>query len=73
MLLRKWYDLIEENAKELAKIITLESGKPMTESLAEIAYGNSFIEWFSEEARRIYVSIFINLFNYIVYESLISL
>lgn len=39
---------------EIASILTAESGKPLSESLGEITYGNSFIEWFAEEARRIY-------------------
>lgn len=52
--LRKWFDLLEKNKAELAEIITLESGKPLKEAAGEVAYGNSFIEWFSEEARRIH-------------------
>lgn len=54
VLLRKWYDLLEEHANELAEIMTLESGKPNKESLGEIAYGNSFVEWYAEEAKRVY-------------------
>lgn len=54
VLIRKWYDLLEEHANELAEIITLESGKPNKESLGEIAYGNSFVEWYAEEAKRVY-------------------
>ncbi|KAF7708821.1 succinate-semialdehyde dehydrogenase, mitochondrial isoform X2 [Silurus meridionalis] len=53
-LLRKWFELITQHKEDLAKIITAECGKPMKESLAEIAYSASFIEWFSEEARRVY-------------------
>lgn len=53
LFLRKWYDLMVKNSEELANIMTLESGKPMIEARGEVAYGNSFIEWFSEEARRI--------------------
>lgn len=52
-LLRQWYDLLVENSEEIAKIMTAESGKPLVESRGEVIYGNSFIEWFSEEARRI--------------------
>lgn len=52
-LLRKWYDLLVENSDELADIVTAEAGKPKMESSGEVAYGNSFVEWFSEEARRI--------------------
>ncbi|KAG8227891.1 hypothetical protein J437_LFUL008205, partial [Ladona fulva] len=51
--LRKWYDKLIHHQEELAKILTLESGKPLKESLGEVNYGNSFIEWFSEEARRV--------------------
>ena len=54
VILRKWYDLVTENASELARILTLEQGKPLAEALTEIHYGASFIEWFSEEARRAY-------------------
>ncbi|KAJ7985486.1 hypothetical protein DPEC_G00352530 [Dallia pectoralis] len=53
-LLRKWYDLLMLNKEDLAKLITFECGKPMKESLGEIAYAASFLEWFSEEARRVY-------------------
>lgn len=51
--LQKWFELLEKNKQEIAEIMTAESGKPITESLGEVAYGNSFIEWFAEEARRI--------------------
>lgn len=53
-LLRKWFNLCVQNHEELAKLLTAEQGKPLVESRGEITYGNSFIEWFSEEARRIY-------------------
>ena len=53
-LLRKWYDLQIENIDDLATILTYEQGKPLEESKGEIKYGASFVEWFSEEARRIY-------------------
>ncbi|XP_036339821.1 glutarate-semialdehyde dehydrogenase-like isoform X1 [Rhagoletis pomonella] len=53
-LLKKWYCLIEENADEISSIMTAESGKPLNEARGEVAYGNAFIEWFGEEARRIY-------------------
>ncbi|KAJ5013615.1 putative succinate-semialdehyde dehydrogenase [Colletotrichum sp. SAR 10_99] len=52
--LRKWYDLMMENAEDLAAIITLENGKPMADARTEVAYAASFFEWFSEEAPRIY-------------------
>lgn len=51
---QKWLALLESHRMEIASIMTAESGKPLSESLGEIAYGNSFIEWFAEEARRIY-------------------
>nr|CAG8523367.1 5206_t:CDS:2 [Entrophospora candida] len=52
--LNKWGSLILENMNDLATILTLENGKPFNESLVEIKYGQSFIEWFAEESRRIY-------------------
>ncbi|QAX30919.1 NAD-dependent succinate-semialdehyde dehydrogenase [Leisingera sp. NJS204] len=52
--LRKWYDLMMENQEDLAVILTAEMGKPLAESRGEIAYGASFIEFFAEEAKRIY-------------------
>lgn len=45
---------MESNRQEIANIMTAESGKPVNESLGEVTYGNSFVEWFAEEARRIY-------------------
>lgn len=53
-LLKKWHKLIMDNVDDLAKILTLEQGKPLAEAKAEITYGASFIEWFAEEARRVY-------------------
>ncbi|KAL0623326.1 Succinate-semialdehyde dehydrogenase, mitochondrial [Plecturocebus cupreus] len=53
-LLRKWYDLMIKNKDDLAKIITAESGKPLKEAQGEILYSAFFLEWFSEEARRVY-------------------
>ncbi|KXX70531.1 NAD-dependent succinate-semialdehyde dehydrogenase [Flammeovirga sp. SJP92] len=53
-ILRKWYELQLENAEDLAKILTAEQGKPLAEALGEIKYGASFVEWFAEEARRVY-------------------
>lgn len=52
--LRRWYDLIIENATDVAKILTAEQGKPLSEALGEIQYAASFIEWFSEEGKRTY-------------------
>ncbi len=53
-LLRRWFDLIMANQDDLAFILTSEQGKPFAEAKAEIAYGASFIEWFAEEAKRVY-------------------
>lgn len=53
-ILRKWFDLIMVNQEDLARLLSLEQGKPLAESRGEIAYGASFIEWFAEEAKRIY-------------------
>ncbi len=53
-ILRKWHDLMIENADDLARILTAEMGKPFAEAKGEILYGASFIEWFAEEAKRIY-------------------
>ncbi len=53
-ILRRWYDLMMENADDLAKILTAEQGKPLAEAKGEVGYGASFIEFFAEEAKRIY-------------------
>ena len=53
-VLRKWYNLMLENAEDLAIIMTLEQGKILAESRGEVAYAASFIEWFAEEGKRIY-------------------
>ena len=53
-ILRRWYELMMENADDLATILTAEMGKPLAEAKGEIAYGASFIEWFAEEAKRVY-------------------
>ena len=53
-VLRKWYDLMMEHQEDLAIIMTAEQGKPLSESRGEVAYGASFVEWFGEEAKRIY-------------------
>ena len=52
-MLRAWYNLCVTHAEDLASLLTAEQGKPLTEARGEIGYGNSFIEWFSEEARRV--------------------
>ncbi|XP_066572015.1 succinate-semialdehyde dehydrogenase, mitochondrial isoform X2 [Amia ocellicauda] len=54
VLLRNWFDLLVQNKEDLAKLITAECGKPMKEALGEVTYSASFLEWFSEEARRVY-------------------
>ena len=53
-ILRKWFNLMMENQEDLAQIMTAEQGKPLAESRGEVAYGASFIEFFAEEAKRIY-------------------
>jgi succinate-semialdehyde dehydrogenase / glutarate-semialdehyde dehydrogenase len=53
-ILRKWFELMIANTDDLALIMTTEQGKPLTEARGEIAYAASFIEWFAEEAKRIY-------------------
>jgi succinate-semialdehyde dehydrogenase / glutarate-semialdehyde dehydrogenase len=53
-ILRRWRDLLVENADDLATILTAEMGKPWPEARGEILYGASFIEWFAEEAKRVY-------------------
>jgi len=53
-LLRHWFNLMMEHQEDLAQILTAEQGKPLAEARGEIAYGASFIEWFAEEAKRIY-------------------
>ena len=54
VILRRWYDLMMENAEDLGKILTAEQGKPLAEAIGEIGYGASFIEFFGEEAKRVY-------------------
>jgi succinate-semialdehyde dehydrogenase / glutarate-semialdehyde dehydrogenase len=53
-ILRKWHDLIMENADDLGLLMTLEQGKPLPEAKGEVRYGASFIEWFAEEGKRAY-------------------
>jgi succinate-semialdehyde dehydrogenase / glutarate-semialdehyde dehydrogenase len=53
-LLRTWFDLVMQYQEDLAQILTAEQGKPIAEARGEIAYGASYIEWFAEEAKRIY-------------------
>ncbi len=54
VILRHWYELIIEAQDDLAAIMTSEQGKPLTEAKGEVIYGASFVEWFSEEAKRVY-------------------
>lgn len=54
VILRKWYDLIIANKKDLAIIMTSEQGKPLAEAEGEVVYGASYVEWFAEEAKRVY-------------------
>jgi succinate-semialdehyde dehydrogenase/glutarate-semialdehyde dehydrogenase len=54
VILRKWFDLILANQEDLARLMTLEQGKPLAEARAEVAYAGAFIEWFAEEGKRIY-------------------
>ena len=53
-ILHKWADLIDANMDDLAVIMTLEQGKPLSEARGEVAYANSFIRWFAEEGKRVY-------------------
>lgn len=53
-ILRKWFDLMMASQEDLAQILTAEQGKPLAEARGEVAYGASYIEWFAEEAKRIY-------------------
>ena len=53
-VLRRWFDLVMENQEDLAQILTAEQGKPLAEARGEVAYGANYIEWFSEESKRVY-------------------
>jgi succinate-semialdehyde dehydrogenase/glutarate-semialdehyde dehydrogenase len=57
-VLRCWFELVTENAEDLARLITREEGKPLADARAEVAYAASFIEWFSEEAKRVRGDVF---------------
>ena len=52
--MRKWFDLLMANQDDLARLMTAEQGKPLAETRGEVAYGAAFIEWFAEEAKRVY-------------------
>jgi succinate-semialdehyde dehydrogenase / glutarate-semialdehyde dehydrogenase len=54
VILKRWFELVLAHQKDLATLMTLEQGKPLAESMGEVAYGASFIEWFAEEAKRTY-------------------
>src|SRR5437588_4728649 len=53
-ILRRWFDLMMANQDDLARLMTLEQGKPLAESKGEVAYAAAFLEWFGEEAKRVY-------------------
>jgi len=53
-VLRRWFDLMTTNREDLAYLMTIEQGKPLAESMAEVDYAASFLEWFGEEAKRVY-------------------
>ena len=52
--MRRWFDLMMANQDDLARLMTTEQGKPIAESRGEVAYAASFLEWFGEEAKRVY-------------------
>ncbi len=54
IILKRWFDLIIQHREDLAQILTAEQGKPLAEARGEITYGASFVEWFAEEAKRVY-------------------
>jgi succinate-semialdehyde dehydrogenase / glutarate-semialdehyde dehydrogenase len=54
VIMRRWFDLMMANQEDLAALMTTEQGKPLTESKGEVAYAAAFLEWFGEEAKRIY-------------------
>ncbi|MCP5009144.1 MAG: aldehyde dehydrogenase family protein, partial [Aestuariibacter sp.] len=62
-ILRNWFDLIMQNQDDLGHLMTAEQGKPLAEAKGEVAYGASFIEWFGEEAKRIYGDVIPSPFN----------
>ncbi len=53
-MLRTWFELVKQHIVDLATLLTAEQGKPNAEATTEIAYGNAFLEWFAEEAKRVY-------------------
>src|ERR1700755_3282033 len=53
-VMRRWFELMLANQEDLAQLMTAEQGKPITESRGEVVYAASFLEWFGEEAKRVY-------------------
>jgi succinate-semialdehyde dehydrogenase/glutarate-semialdehyde dehydrogenase len=53
-VLRKWYELMLQHQEDLARLMTIEQGKPLVESRGEVVYAANFLEWFAEEAKRVY-------------------
>src|SRR6185312_7337162 len=53
-VLRRWYELMLAHQEDLARLMTIEQGKPLVESRGEVVYAANFLEWFAEEAKRIY-------------------
>jgi succinate-semialdehyde dehydrogenase/glutarate-semialdehyde dehydrogenase len=53
-VMRRWFDLMMASQEDLARLMTTEQGKPLVESRGEVAYAASFLEWFGEEAKRVY-------------------
>jgi succinate-semialdehyde dehydrogenase/glutarate-semialdehyde dehydrogenase len=53
-VMRRWYELMLQHQEDLARLMTIEQGKPLTESRGEVVYAAGFLEWFGEEAKRVY-------------------
>jgi succinate-semialdehyde dehydrogenase/glutarate-semialdehyde dehydrogenase len=53
-VMRRWFDLMMANQEDLARLMTTEQGKPLAESRGEVGYAAAFLEWFGEEAKRVY-------------------
>lgn len=53
-IMQRWYQLIKENTEQIASVLTGEQGKPLREAKGEVEYGNSFVQWYLEEAKRVY-------------------
>ena len=63
IILRKWFDLIIAHTEDLAKLMVIEQGKPLAEAKGEVVYGASFVEWYAEEAKRVYGDIIPQFLN----------